>query len=366
MYKAKPKAKKNRAKRQVMSMPQFGLPMCTMKYANALANPFSPGAFGACIPVGNFRPSMKNHARTFVPVVVGQGGVGYVSYSPCLANDKISIWATTLNYAGTVQLPGDTTAFGVSGFKLGTLPFDSTALVESDTPGVRSKVQGRIVSAGIKWRYTGTELNRGGTILAYSDPLHETMEGVSYQVASSYAEASITAPDANHTADYMTVFACNFRELNYPDTTVDSSSTLDELSSLYPFSDQVGTVTDPNVGAPIATVYFTGVVGNTYLVEFLIHTEYEGQLAQSMLTQNNSDEQGTYRVQAAASRAVTEGATGRSSFISRFWNGYRQLVNEARPVMVDVARVIRSGMRAYGAYQNYRRGGNLAIMHGEL
>jgi len=336
-----------------------------MKYANAIANPFAANAFGACIPVGNFRPSMKNHARAFFSVTIGANGLGYFAYSPCLANNTTSCFYTTGTYAGTIALPGDTTAVGVVTGQIPTLPFSSVQLIETDSPGSRNDVQGRIVSAGLKWRYTGTELNRGGTILAYSDPLHQTLESVSYSTLSSFTESAMTAPDSNHASDYLTVFACNYRELNYPDTTVDTSSTVDILSCVYPYSDQVGTISSANTGAPIAVVYFQGAKDNTYIVEVVIHSEYEGRLAQQMLTPNNSDEQGSYRVQAAASRATTEGATGRSSFVSRFWNSYRSLVQEARPVLMDMQRVAKSGLRAYGAYQNYRRSGG-AIMHGEF
>lgn len=336
-----------------------------MKYANAIANPFAANAFGACIPVGNFRPSMKNHARAFYSVTIGSQGLGFFAYSPCLANNTTTCHFSGSTWAGTIDTPGNFSSVGVSTGQLATLPFSSVQLIETDSPGSRNDVQGRIVSAGLKWRYTGTELNRGGTILAYADPLHQTLEGTSYATLSSFTESAMSAPDSNHTSDYLTVFACNYRELNYPDTTVDTSSSLDILSCVYPFSDQVGCVSSANTGAPVAIVYFQGAIGNTYIVEVVIHSEYEGRLAQQMLTPNNSDEQGSYRVQAAASRATSEGATGRSSFMSRFWSSYRSIVQESKPVLLDMQRVVKSGLRAYGAYQSYRRSGG-AIMNGEL
>lgn len=366
VYKGKPKkSKKSKPKRRAVSMPRIGLPMCTMKYANAIANPFAANAYGACVPVGNFRPSMKNHARAFYSVTIGTAGVGYFAYSPCLANNTNCCFFTNSTYAGDINTPGNTTATGVVTGLMATLPFSSVQLIETDSPGSRNDVQGRIVSAGIKWRYTGTELNRGGTILAYSDPLHQTLEAQSYSVLSSFTETAMTAPDANHTSDYLTVFACNYRELNYPDTTVDTSASLDILSCLYPFSDQVGCVSSANTGAPIAIVYFQGAPGNTYLVEVVIHSEYEGKLAQQMLTPNNSDEQGSYRVQAAASRATSQGATGRSSFMTRFWNSYKELERESMPVLMDAYRVAKSGLRMVGAWQNQRYSGS-ALMRQEF
>lgn len=359
MYKQKSKGgnkKKGKSRPRAIPMPGFGLPMCTMKYAQALANPFSPHAYGACIPVGNFRPSMKNHCRHFTSVTIGSGGFGYFMYSPCLANNSTCLFTTSSAYTGTASTPGNTSSVGVVNGTMSTLPFGRTQLIESDSGGVRSEVQGRIVSAGIKWRYTGTELNRGGTILAYSDPLHETVEGSSYNQLSGFAEAAMTAPNANHQADYLTVFGCNFRELNYPDTTIDSSVTADTLSCIYPYSDQNRTVTDSNTGAPIAVVWFQGEPLNTYQIEVIMHSEYEGTLAQQMLTPNNSDEQGSYRVQAAASRATSAGATGNGGFGSRFWQGYQDLVRESKPVLMDLYRAAKPMLRAYGDYQQSRRG----------
>lgn len=359
MYKQKSKGsskKKSKPRRQVAMMPSMGLPACTLKYANALANPFSASAFGACIPVGNFRPSMKNHTRHFTSTTIGAGGFGYFMYSPCLANNATCLWTTSASYVGTASSPGNTSSVGVVLGQMSTLPFLRTQLVESDVTGARASVLGRIVSAGIKWRYTGTELNRGGTIVAYSDPLHESVEGLSYNQLSGYAEAAMTAPNANHTADYLTVFASNFRELNYPDTTPDSSATVDTLSCIYPYSDQLGTVTDASTGAPVCVVVFQGEVGNTYQIEVIVHSEYEGTLAQGMLTPNNSDEQGTSRVQAAASRATTAGATGNGGFSSRFWDGYRNLVRESKPVLLDIYRAAKAGTRAYAAWERSKRG----------
>lgn len=342
-------------------MPSLGLPACTLKYANALANPFSPSAYGACVPLGNFRPSMKNHTRHFTSTTIGTGGFGYFMYSPCLANNTTCLWTTSASFVGTASSPGNTSSVGVVLGSMSTMPFNKVQLTESDVTGVRAQVLGRIVSAGIKWRYTGTELNRGGTIVAYSDPLHETVEGMSYNQLSGFAESAMTAPNANHTADYLTVFASNYRELNYPDTTIDSSTVADGLSCIYPYSDQLGTVTDASTGAPVCVVMFQGEPGNTYQIEVIVHTEYEGTLAQGMLTPNSSDEQGSYRVQAAASRATSAGATGNGGFSARFWEGYRNLVNESRPVLIDMYRAARAGVRVYSAWERSKRGSRAMI-----
>jgi len=344
-----PPKRRNRTSRR---MPQVQLQSCTLKYARAVFNPFDPDAYGACLPMGNFRPSQKSHSKIFLSVTIGSAGVGYFLYAPCLANDATSIFTTASTYTGTTTTGAATTGTGINASNFTTQPFTAGQLLESDTPNVRNPVQGRIVSCGVRWRYTGTELNRGGTVLSYVDPLHETLEGQSYNNIGAYIESNFSTPGTNHMSESLSVFSCNFRECNYPDTTVDSSSTLDSLSCTYPYSDQVGTIFNANVGAPIAGVFFTGVPGNTFLFEIIQHCEYEGSLCQSMLTPNSSDPQGAELVQAAASRAQSVTTENARDYTKVAWEQLGALASMAKPIAVDVAQMALKTTVRYMAGRN--------------
>lgn len=113
----------------------------------------------------------------------GTNGFGFITLSPhtMIQSDSSSVRASTaaftsnyVNFAdpGT-QVFNSNSPYTLSDFAL-------------NTPG---KLQQRVVSAGLRVRYIGTELNRGGQIVALHDPNHNTLAGMTLQDMNAMLES---------------------------------------------------------------------------------------------------------------------------------------------------------------------------------
>lgn len=140
---------------------------CTSDYARALVNPFSGPL--ACVP--NYPALLTLKQRSYVKgtFATGTTGNGWIVADPSYSavNDQTSAFSTLSTFGGTtVNLVG---GGGVqqtesnSQYALGTIG-----------PGL-SLV--RNVAFGIRIRYIGTELDRGGQIVALCDPNHNSLQG---------------------------------------------------------------------------------------------------------------------------------------------------------------------------------------------
>jgi len=128
-----------------------------------MANPFHK-----CLvePTGNMvqpKPSQKISVVAAVSVTMAAGHRGIFVVTPSIANDRVSLWG----YTGT---PGD--------LGLGTLatPGAGLSFVQLSSPSPYSistlagrDYQYRCANNGIKIRYQGTELNRGGRVYILTD-----------------------------------------------------------------------------------------------------------------------------------------------------------------------------------------------------
>lgn len=145
---------------------------CARDYARSLVNPFEGPT--ACIP--NFPACMSRKVRVFSKGVfsTGTSGFGFILVDPLLAaiNDQGSLWYSLSNYAGTTitdtVVVGTQTASSNSDYPIATIGPAST------------QVQVRVVSSGIRIRYIGTELNRGGQIVGLSEPTHDSLTNRSF------------------------------------------------------------------------------------------------------------------------------------------------------------------------------------------
>jgi len=140
-------------------------------YANALANPFE--ATPAGIPVFPVVASQK--IKCFVKnfmVTSSTNGQGFIIVRPhCLVtNDIDSVYATDNTFAGTTIAVAGT---GINA-AVSNSPFTSANYSADET-------QFRLVSIGIRWKYSGTELDRGGMSFALVPPDHRSMFGMTVQ-----------------------------------------------------------------------------------------------------------------------------------------------------------------------------------------
>ncbi len=138
------------------------IPAIAHHYVAAL-NPFSvkvPRGPSHCAPG---MPSQKLTSKARVSFVVPTGQVALVMCSPCVVNNPNSCSAAVLvnTFAG---LNAALNAQTVAPTYLATAtPYNSTTLINN-------QYFWRSVASGVKIRYTGTELQRGGRLYALQDP----------------------------------------------------------------------------------------------------------------------------------------------------------------------------------------------------
>lgn len=149
----------------------IALSPCAREYAASLANPFTGPA--ACVP--DYPSLLTRKVRTFSKGTLSTSsttGFGYITMHPPngVANDVPIVNYSTSAYTGTtalVQTPAAAgTAFGFSNSEYTAALFSSGQVDFS---------RFRVVSAGLRIRYIGTELNRGGQVIGIMDPDHSSI-----------------------------------------------------------------------------------------------------------------------------------------------------------------------------------------------
>jgi hypothetical protein len=147
------------------------LSQCAVDYARCTANPFT-GPLG-CVP--SSPSAMSRSVRTFIKGEFRTGtttGIGYISMDPdnMIANDAAAVFYTRAGSTSTTistfpLAAGDQLAFSNSEYSL-------VSFTNNPVGGTY-----RIVAAALRIRYIGTELNRGGTIIAFVDPTNTPTVG---------------------------------------------------------------------------------------------------------------------------------------------------------------------------------------------
>jgi hypothetical protein len=149
------------------SRPTVIISDCTHNYARALSNPFTGPL--ACVPSSPSVLSYKLKAFSKGEFSTGTSNFGFIIADPFtgIANDVAFVHHSTATYTLTSIAPlfSAQTAFAQSNSPFLNAAFGSGANAN----------QYRVVAAGLRIRYIGTELNRGGTIIGFSDPTHSTL-----------------------------------------------------------------------------------------------------------------------------------------------------------------------------------------------
>lgn len=119
------------------------------------------------------QPSYKMSVRGYIGMATGTNNYGFVGFSPTsFANDSTTSAAplifTISNYAGQDFDPQTSTP-GVISANLTRNPYTSAQY--ASTTGPRT----RIVAAGIRIRYTGALIDRGGTVTVFRHPDNANM-----------------------------------------------------------------------------------------------------------------------------------------------------------------------------------------------
>jgi len=150
-------------------MPVANLSVAVTNYARALSNPFT----GPITGVPAYPSLLSQKVRVWGKGVFqcGTANCGYVVINPVLgiASDQVSIYATANNFTGTsYTFPAPTGVFGSNT----NAPFTTAQI----GPGA-TQACFRIVSCGLRIRYAGTELNRGGYVVGFVDPTQSGLGG---------------------------------------------------------------------------------------------------------------------------------------------------------------------------------------------
>lgn len=323
--------------KQIRSKPPpnttVSLQQCTIRYAVAVADPFNAKARGACIPVDN-GSSMK--ATGFVRLDITSATTGGLIYCmPSVASDMPAFFYTDSTWVGTTcpfATVGNTGAASTLnvGWNAGyvALPFSAGQCIGPGITGnLANGVTSKIVSAGIRLSYTGTELNKGGVIYCYHDPAHATVAQVNASNIGSLADSTVddvsrmpctlsmygTLPQENNFA--MTDFTINSVNqienlLLYPYGGRNTTGWVNNLGAVaavfapvFPNSASLLTGGNPSMGAPISVISYTSAgVSSSFHLEYTVHAEYQGKPAASMLTPNAADPDGVAMVKSAAAR----------------------------------------------------------------
>lgn len=317
------------------------LSKCALKYAMAIADPFNPMARDACIPVYPSPPSIKASAIGRLTITAGTAGVGFLLLCPCLANNLPAVFYTTAAYTLSTISPlsaNSTLNTGVIASNMSS-PFTRAQL--AITSG-SSTVSGRMVSMGIRVRYTGTTMKESGAYYCYVTPDHSNVlangistpgdlgffsETVVHNITREPCELSVYSVDAAET-QYSSQASEGTTQLYYPysghNTTFNGGFTYTDTSVL--------------VGSPCAVVAFTGEPGNTFLVEFIQHHEFTGPSAYPLSTPSDSDQRGFEIVTAAAAQLPSKKAQTASLHtppIRLLYDGIKEIATALKPVAIS-------------------------------
>lgn len=283
---AQSKAAKARNKRS-RSLQSFVDP-CTLEYTESLIDPFRKD-LAPCVPYGVAIRSQKVCVFSKGSFQTGMSGWGGITVYGSLVSDEIAAVYTDANYAQSV-LPGfgdpDTISANFS-----NSPFTSADLSANDG------VELRLCSLGVRVRYVGTELNRGGLRFAIQHPEHLSVANMS---ANDIAQFDFHQIDSQ-TRDWTSVCYTPLKQRDYDFT--------DNPSGFSGGAQKPGVDPRPILG--ILCESASTSIPLPFEYEITAHFEAIGAKARGK-TISNSDVTATLK----AVSAVTQGPPGLSTAIS--------------------------------------------------
>lgn len=176
------------------------MPTCATHYLQALEDPFGlfVGGKDACIPDLHAVPSKKVHARTRGTMHTGLNGYGYIiAQSQRRDNDAAVESAGPIVYSlqnwggaagSAIPTPTITPTVGLTSSALTKLPYASTVFAAVAGTG---GVQARVVGVGLRIRFIGPELARGGQLMAIRHPNSNTLHGLTQAELLSFENTKV-------------------------------------------------------------------------------------------------------------------------------------------------------------------------------
>jgi hypothetical protein len=111
-------------------------------------------------------------------MATGVGNFGYILGRPAAANDVVAAYFTGSAYAGTTF--STTTGGGVFSIN-GNSPYTASDYTSE-------LVQSRVVSFGMRIRYTGRSFDQGGIIRVLEEPDHNNLAGDGFNTIAAYSK----------------------------------------------------------------------------------------------------------------------------------------------------------------------------------
>jgi hypothetical protein len=211
--KSRKRAKRQGLPRSAISRQKMYLSKCSQDYLEVLSNPF--GSVGAvCIPDLYDQQSAKYRIVAKGTLVTGTANFGFIQIMPqwCAANNGANVFYSS-DETTFITSVTSTSAAGITANSFGSAPYASASIAAA-TP-----IKSRIVGLGVRVRYIGTELTRGGRMVLLRKPYNTTTDGKSTATALSDRTA-ISLPVnrrwvgvnylPNDSEDYEYQFSANF------------------------------------------------------------------------------------------------------------------------------------------------------------
>lgn len=290
---------------------------CTVKYAVAVADPFNNFAHGACVPTYPSMPSQKATAVISGTVKVATSNqalkYAFVACSPCLANNLTQVVTSRQELANKFidfRTPRGVGAndYKTQGYVCAQLPCNDVQLTDG-TSDYSPSFSGRIVSAGLRIRYIGTEKNNGGLIYGLSKGNHETVQ--ERTMTEWTVDQGVVKIRPSYEWTTITCMGSHRDELEYG-VFRNTNSTDHYRQMCYPLSggravDNGGVAFDATHGAPIMGFQIDAATSDAQFEwEYIIHTEYIGKNTDRVKSANKTAPGGADLVVEAKQNARTD------------------------------------------------------------
>lgn len=135
---------------------------CAQHYLRALTDPFDWNGPLPCVPDLHVLPSRKTMTIKRGTMACGLIGMGFINVEPMgmFSNNNTSLMVSEATYNGNTVRNSPLT--GVDAVANTQAPYDDA--------GLSNGISARLVACGVRIRYRGTELERGGTIVLAREP----------------------------------------------------------------------------------------------------------------------------------------------------------------------------------------------------
>lgn len=240
---------------------RFVLSDCSKLYLKALTDPFGMFPTAPCVPDLYDSPSKKFSVLLRGTFVVPAATPGVITFRArdAMFNGTAIGYASSASYAGA-GIPVLASDPGVIAITSSQGPYSAA----QNGPGA-ANIQNRCVGAGLRIRYIGTELNRGGLIIPFRHPQNQSVGGYTLAQCSNFRTTRLEPASRGW-------HGITWRPVDAPD---------------YEYYDGPVAANPPGTAGSIVVLIAPCGAANTYEYELVSHHEVTG--ATDNTTRSESD-----------------------------------------------------------------------------